>query len=235
MENIGRSGRRPPYSTVVRVACWDLRKRQAEIAKALEHLRPSERRRLAGIVSAAERNRFLLGRYALRAGLSACIQMAPGQIHFRRNTYGQPRLACEAARGWYFSLSHAGDLVYVAIAQGARVGVDVERLRPRMDCESVGQLCLSETEQRQLRHIPAQERSLAFHRMWCGKEALTKATGKGMHTALHTVHVGVPRESGAPMRLGGWTVAELEAAPGYVAAVAVESAEAALQWMGVPG
>jgi 4'-phosphopantetheinyl transferase len=132
-------------------------------------------------------------------------------------------MACEAGRNWYFSLSHSGDFIYVAAARGVRVGVDVERLRPRTDYASVGKLCLSEGEQRQLRRIAEPERGTAFLRMWCGKEAYVKAVGKGMHLPLHTVHVGVRPESGSPRGAVGWTLAELEAAPGYVAALAVES------------
>jgi 4'-phosphopantetheinyl transferase len=114
-----------------------------------------------------------------------------------------------ARHQWRFSLSHSGDLVYVAIAQALRVGVDVEQVRPALDWEAAGELCLEPVERQQLMRIPASDRCAAFHRIWCRKEALAKAAGKSMH---------VPLDRPA----GGWNLTELQAPPGYMAALAVE-------------
>jgi len=205
----------------VRVWRWDVRDRRAELERSREQLSPGERRRLSNIVSEPERNRFLMGRYALRAALSQCTGLSPERIRFRSNRYGALRLSHPSHGGWRFSLSHSGDLVYAAVARGVRVGVDVERLRPGLDWEAAGELCLSHAERRGLDGIPGAERRATFHRLWCRKEAVVKAAGKGMHIPLHTVDIGFPAAEESVSRSRGWTLVDLETAPGYVAALAV--------------
>ena len=210
-------------SIPVRIWWWDIREPQAAIAAALSQLSRAERTRLDGMIHAADRHRFLAGRCALRTAIAECAGLNPRTIRFRANRYGKLFLASPGPRDLSFSLSHSGDLVCVAVAAGVRVGVDVERFRPHMDCQAAAELCLRPAEQRQLRRTPLPQQRLAFHRMWCRKEALVKASGKGMHTPMHNVNAGVPAAPGIPSRLDGWTVYELKAGTGYLAALAVET------------
>ncbi len=131
------------------------------------------------------------------------------------------------------SVAHSGDLVAVAVA-GNPVGVDVEQLDGRShplggdgDPEALGRLVLSAAEQAALAAIPPPGRARAFLVAWTRKEAVTKATGDGMRAAFSEVVVAA---DAGPPRLVAWpyprdpravTLLDLDAAPGYVAALAV--------------
>jgi 4'-phosphopantetheinyl transferase len=88
----------------------------------------------------------------------------------------------------------------VAVAQGMPVGVDIERLRPLAEHAAIAE-----------RFFPPGEASpvdaLDFFRRWTRFEAVLKAQGLGLYGA------------GASLD-GEWMVQELEAGPGFVAAVA---------------
>jgi 4'-phosphopantetheinyl transferase len=109
------------------------------------------------------------------------------------------------------------------------VGVDVEKIRP-LDAEVVAERFFSVPEREALREVPPPCRLDAFFTCWTRKEAYVKALGAGLGYPLDGFAVTVV--PGAPARMwstgpdqreiGRWSVAALEAAPGYVAAVVVE-------------
>lgn len=92
---------------------------------------------------------------------------------------GKPYLA----GGDFFSLSHSGDYVILAVA-GCRVGVDIEKV-----VSSAGFLeadCLTDQERAWL----SEENSdRAFFELWTGKESVMKATGLGFRLSPKSVDV----------------------------------------------
>ena len=131
------------------------------------------------------------------------------------------------------SVAHSGDLVAVAVAR-MPVGVDVEQLdgRPHPlggdgDPDALARLVLSAAERAVLAEVPAAGRARAFLVAWTRKEAVTKATGDGLRAAFSDVVVAA---DAGPPRLVSWpyersvhsvSLLDLDAAPGYVAALAV--------------
>ena len=86
-------------------------------------------------------------------------------------------------------------------------------------------------ETRHLRALPADAREAAFLRLWCAKEALLKAHGRGLAFGLHRLEFsGMDDAADAPLRLvacdpamgepGRWQLHEWEPQPGYRAALA---------------
>ena len=113
------------------------------------------------------------------------------------------------------------------------VGVDVEQLAGRShevgggDPAALGRLVLAEPERRVLAAAGPAGQARAFLVAWARKEAVTKAKGDGLRAPFSEVVVAA--ETGAP-RLTAWPYPEdpqqvalldLDAAPGYVAALAV--------------
>lgn len=122
--------------------------------------------------------------------------------------HGKPRLIGD---GPAFSLTHAGDLVGVAVHDGP-VGVDVEQVRPLSELAAMAAHTCSPTEA-----APGPE---AFFRLWTRKEAVLKATGDGLSTPMSDLTVGpagVEHWAAAPGPI--WLV-DLTPAPGHPAAVA---------------
>ncbi len=74
----------------------------------------------------------------------------------------------------YFSISHSGDFVMVAIAQDGEIGLDLEVIRTRANCLALAKHYFSETEHRFLTVQSPEEQLLWFWRLWTVRESILK-------------------------------------------------------------
>ncbi len=201
----------------------------------------TERRRWKAYRRDEDRARFLAGCALAKTALARYTGLRPADVRFDRTCgqcgepHGKPVIEgpVVAGRAVEHSVAHSGDLVTVAVAR-APVGVDVEQLdgRPHPlggdgDPEALARLVLSAAEQAALAAVPSAGRARAFLVAWTRKEAVTKATGDGLRAAFSDVVVAA---DAGPPRLVSWpyprsvrsvSLLDLEADPGYVAALAV--------------
>jgi 4'-phosphopantetheinyl transferase len=88
---------------------------------------------------------------------------------------GKPYFMTDAGR-FEFSVSHSGD--YIVCLTGKRpVGVDVERLAAPP--EEIAARCFTPAELQYLSSVPESDRGRMFFSLWCLKESVLKARGKG--------------------------------------------------------
>ncbi len=202
-------------------------------------LAADEERRAAGFRFPRDRERYVVGRGALRAVLGQYLRRRPEDIRFSYNAEGKPALAGEfSAERLRFNVAHADGLALVAVAREREVGVDLEKVRA-IEVEEIAERFFSAAEVAVLRGLPADRRVDAFFRCWTRKEAYLKATGKGLSGGLDQFDVSLaPGEPaallahrGAPAEAGRWQLRELAPAPGYVGALAVEGPSPAV-WCG---
>jgi 4'-phosphopantetheinyl transferase len=157
-----------------------LDRRETVPTSRLQHLETlleaSERRRHAAFRQAADRERFLLGRAALRLLLGAWLGVPPEAVALPTGLHGKPH--CPG--GPSFNLSHSGDLVLLALHPSRPVGVDVEALRADVAWEPLAQRLFTSVEQEALQACPAAEQPGAFLDLWCRLEARLKARGLGL-------------------------------------------------------
>jgi 4'-phosphopantetheinyl transferase len=211
-------------------------RRQDASGRLATLLDETERRRWAAYRRPEDRERFLAGCALAKAAVARYTGQRPAEVRFDRTCgqcgepHGKPVIE---GSGLEHSVTHSGDLVAVAVA-GAPVGVDVEQLdrgqRPLGgdgDPEALARLVLSAAEQAALAGVPPADRARAFLVAWTRKEAVTKATGDGLRAAFSDVVVaadaGPPRLVSWPYPLSPQSVSllDLDADPGYVAALAV--------------
>lgn len=125
------------------------------------------------------------------------------------------------------SWSHSGEGLLMALAEGLRVGIDLEVRRPRPKAQVLANRFFAAAEAAALAAMPDDEREAAFVRLWCAKEAVLKAHGQGLSFGLHRL-VFAPRNDhwvlvecdpalGAP---SDWTLRSFRPAPDYLATVA---------------
>jgi 4'-phosphopantetheinyl transferase len=199
-----------------------------EATLSADEVRRADRFRGPGL-----RRRFVAGRGGLRAVLSAYLGGPAEAVAFSYGRHGKPTLEPETeAPPFEFNLSHTHELALCAISSVGRLGVDVEQLRP-MDGDGRGLIgrYFSASEQAEFLSLADHDRLSAFFRGWTRKEAYLKAVGTGLATVLDSFDVTLaPHLPAAILRVGDdldagerWSLFDLDAGPGYAAALAIEA------------
>ena len=164
--------------------------------------------------------RNILGRY---------LGLAPQQVQFVYNAQGKPALAASQAAGLQFNLAHSGDWALVALASERAVGIDLERRHPVEAVDRLVEGYFAPGERTVFHQLPPEQRLTAFFAGWTRKEAYLKARGEGLTLPLDEFEVtlapGVPPalladRHGQPS-LASWVLLDVEAVPGYAAALAM--------------
>jgi 4'-phosphopantetheinyl transferase len=157
-------------------------------------------------------------RAALREAAGEVLGLPPAEVPLSPPP-GRPRLTGPAAGGLDVSCSASAGLGLVAVASGARVGVDVERVRPLRLADAVAEGWLSDAERAAVAALPAEERPAVLTRCWTQKEAVLKGLGTGLRTDPATVVT--PSAGRGPGRVGDWDVRSLDLPEGWVGSVAL--------------
>lgn len=160
------------------------------------------------------------------AWLARELGLAEASLAVARDVHGRPRLDAPLD-GHDISWSHSGERLLVARGEGVEVGADLERLRPRPRALEVAQRFFEPGETAWLAALPDHARNDGFVRLWCAKEAVLKAHGRGIAFGLHRFRVGevdgALRLLWADPALGrvqDWTLREFAPLPGFRAALA---------------
>jgi 4'-phosphopantetheinyl transferase len=218
----------------------------------------TESARRRSYLRAADRDRFTVGVALTRLVLGAYLGVPPAGVPLDRTCghcgrpHGRPRLAAAAALAAHtalaahadtavdFSVSHAGDVIGLAIARshdgtGARrtVGLDVELMDAAAAREAPVDIVLSAAEHLAYRRLDAAARPTAFFRSWVRKEAVLKATGDGLRVSMTHLTMSAFDQ---PPRLTAWqgrpgypalvSMHDLPARPGYLATLALVGRDA---------
>jgi 4'-phosphopantetheinyl transferase len=182
-----------------------VRARIDDVVRGTLLLDDGERLRAAAM-RADDARSFVAGRTLVRRLLGSELRCEPDQVAFVETAAGKPRLADDLDLD--FNISHAGELVIVALARGRSIGVDIEPISSERRIDDIAELALGPRALDHLRSVPAPERAEAFTRWWVRCEAVCKATGEGLI---------VPVDDDLP---DGIRVQEIDVGPGYAAAVA---------------
>jgi 4'-phosphopantetheinyl transferase len=195
-----------------------------------EILAPAERLRARTFHFDVDRNRYIVGRAAMRTILARYLCVQPERVRLDYGFHGKPQLAgFFAETGLQFNLAHCENLAVMALGHRA-VGIDVERIREIDGNVAVASTFCSPNELKEFQQLPCARRDAAFFRLWTRKEAWLKATGSGIGHSLQNVEVSFlpgdsPRFIRLPQEAGelatAWSLRELIPAFGFLAALAV--------------
>lgn len=189
---------------------------------AFDWLGEEERNRLRSLGNARRRAQFACGRWLLHF---AARQMAGGEPYRVAFPGGRPVLELPGSSPAAASISHSGDLVLCALGPVARIGVDVEEIRPRRNWEGLAARVLHPAERRRLAGLSEAGRWRGFYLSWTRKEALAKALGVGLALPFARILVSdrgeLEEAAGIPgLDRARWRVASLDAGSGMASGLA---------------
>ena len=145
---------------------------------ALPFTTDAEQRQAQRFLHPIDGVRHLVGRGLARWVMRGIVGNVVGD--FTITPHGKP--VCAGA-GTDFSISHSGNLVWVAFAGRGHVGIDVEQARESRDLLHLASM-LHRTEYAALQQCSPAELAPAFYRCWVRKEAVLKARGTGLALPL---------------------------------------------------
>jgi 4'-phosphopantetheinyl transferase len=172
----------PPPTARVFLMRADPARTETLLSRHVGWLSAVERQQLDGQRHAAIHATMALGRLLLRRCLAAATGRSEADHEIEAGPTGKPRLR---GGGVEFNLSHAGDLVAVAIAPHP-VGIDLEAIEtlPRVtgNASPFYQMdpALSPAEKVMLLALPEADRRQSLLGLWIRKEALVKCDGRGL-------------------------------------------------------
>lgn len=154
-----------------------------DLAPLAHTLDVAERERAARFQFEADRNAYIAAHGLTRLFLGAWTGRQAGSLAFNAGPYGKPALVRGGAS---FNLSHTRSMVAVAVAAQGEVGVDVEQINPARSVElDIADRWFSRDE---VAHVSAggdeEAQRARFLRIWNLKEAVIKATGRGLSQEL---------------------------------------------------
>ncbi|MDO5505229.1 MAG: 4'-phosphopantetheinyl transferase superfamily protein [Pseudoxanthomonas suwonensis] len=165
------------------------------------------------------------------AWLADSLDRDPRTLALVRDGHGRPCLQVDVDGDGIpdidLNWSHSGELLLLAMGEGQRVGIDVERVRRRPRALDIARRFFHPDEVQWLQAQASDALAAAFTRLWCAKEALLKAHGRGIAFGLHRFALG-ERDGRLQLLAGcdglapadGWQLHELATRAGYHAALA---------------
>lgn len=193
-------------------------------------LSPDEQERVQRFQFERDRRRYSVARGMLRVLLGNYLDVVPAAIAFQEGSHGKPSLAAPAMPV-HFNLSHSAEYAIYAISPRHECGIDIEWLDREIDHDALALRFFSAREHAELQRIPEAARKRAFLTCWTRKEAVIKATGKGLRLALDQIQITVDPDAQPQLlqipegRTTDWSLYSLDAGDDYVATVALHRAD----------
>ncbi|MDX3854836.1 4'-phosphopantetheinyl transferase superfamily protein [Streptomyces sp. AK02-01A] len=180
-----------------------------------------ERRRAARMRDGPTARRYVLAHGATRTILGGYLGIAGCALHWSAGRHGKPEFG-GALSQWQWSLSRSADHALLAVCLPDPVGVDIERIEEHTAAAALAGRFLPPDE---AAGVAAQDRPYdsraVYHRLLSRKEACVKASGGRLldGLGLRVLTTGTVHGAG-PMAGQSWTLRDLPAPPGFVAALA---------------
>lgn len=217
----------PPYDDQVHIYCLTLPQHPSELLHFERILSAGEKERAGSLQNVQVRKRFIAGRGVLREILGRYLGVEPRDVPLISGEHGKPGLAGGTGT-LHFNLSHAGDVLLLAVATGLEVGIDIEKIETGKPLKVMGRMVFSRHEQEEIFSLSSPcLQEAAFYRCWVRKEACLKACGRGFSMSSDSFDVS-PLNEGLQMLTtfcnhAYWHVLDICVPHGFCASLAVES------------
>lgn len=176
------------YPGELEVGRWKLEGAESAggCGRGLVMLNSRERSRYEKLIPPIVKQHYLVAHAGMQTILGSYLGVPPGQVEWVADRHGKPQLA-DSAR-LHFNLSHSSGANLLAVGS-ARVGIDIERIRPVMSREGLARRYYTREEQQELASLAAQASLARFFAFWTRKEAFVKLLGVGLQGELSSIDV----------------------------------------------
>ena len=177
-----------------------------------------------------DHDRYVISHALVRTILSQYLGISPEDLAFTTDQFGKPQLApSNNPDRLNFNLSHSGDRLLLGIVRNARIGVDIEEIRPESARLDVAARFFTLQENEDLRSLSGDEQIRAFFNCWTRKEAYLKAIGCGLSasptdrevTLKPAAKPEIKRQLPTEKHESAWTLFHFATA-NYISAIAVD-------------
>lgn len=131
-----------------------------------------------------DRNRFIVSRALLKFILASEASVEVDKIQLDKKKNKKPYLVSYPHIN--FNVSHSNNYAVIALSS-KEVGVDVEFISKNFDFSEIMPTVFNKLELNSV--LGASDKNKAFYRYWTRKEAVVKATGKGVDDSLINIPV----------------------------------------------
>ena len=179
--------------------------------------------------------RFAAGRGALRVILAGYLCVEPERVKFGYTTHGKPFLLNSPA-DIQFNISHSHGFMVAAVCLNSPIGVDIEKKDPRFRAMEIAERFFCDGEKEQIAGLDAGARLEAFFQIWTAKEAVLKATARGLALELTKLEVAlsplrvVALEGAKKICNENWHLVALQPAEEYCGTLALAGVPARIEW-----
>jgi phosphopantetheinyl transferase len=135
-----------------------------------------------------------------------------------------------------FNLSRSAELGVLTLGGNRNIGVDVERIRPDVECEEIARSFFSPGAFQSLMGVSSDRRREGFFLCWTRKEAVLKAVGGGLNLPLDSFDASVEPTMLARFLRGvdsHWRIHSFFADPDYPAALVYDGPQANVHFFSV--
>jgi 4'-phosphopantetheinyl transferase len=189
-------------------------------------LSTAEQERAARFAFTRDCNRFAVARAILRQLLGGYLGEPPQDVALEILPHGKLILAATARiPSLRFNLSHSHEFALFAFCLDHEVGIDIEKISPKVALEGIETRYFSPKERAELETLPQDLRPQGFFLCWTRKEAYVKARGEGLKVPLESFSVSLTPGKPAVLRSSDeerWSLYSLDPTAGFVGALAAE-------------
>lgn len=179
---------------------WSLSWESSEPEKHLANwLPPEEMAYYNSITHPRRKNEYLLTHGLARKNLGEYFGVRPQECPLQMAPRSKPLLDSTKLpppfreKNWYVSVTHSQDTIQWALSD-VPVGIDCEYTKKRDHLLDIAQTTFSEAEVDFLKTLTPAEQEVAFHKIWCLKEAFYKAANLDLKTVLRDTIFDIQNE-----------------------------------------
>ncbi|MGH3625370.1 MAG: 4'-phosphopantetheinyl transferase family protein [Sciscionella sp.] len=205
----------------------------AEPDTLLDVLDEQERSRYDAYQNDGDRARFATARLVAKSAVAELTGQQPADIRFTTRCagcggpHGRPTLGA-GYPPLELSLAHSGDRIVVAIMNGFRIGVDVERVDYAAEVDQLTWQEFDKIERSMWLELPEPDRVEGYFRVWTRKQSLIKAVDRALDFEMREVMVAAADDEPGVLQIPvpgldthGVAMYDLDTSAGYVASLSI--------------